>query len=150
MRFVLKVLAVLCALFCGLLAGVSLALMLSLWNSGRVDAMPFGSKVVMFGTFIAIASAGLYGVWRMVRHLRQPDATTARQVCVVLVFLFGLKLIGLMHGKPARGARVEWFGSATEALGSLAAGFALMLLYQFVLKGLATRSFPPTDPHSHA
>jgi hypothetical protein len=150
MRFVLKVLAVLCALFCGLVAVVSVALMLSLWNSSRVDAMPLGGKASMFGAFIAIASAGLLSVQRMVRHLRRPDATTARQVCAVGLLLFALQVIRLIHGNPARGAKVEWFGTPTETLGSIAAGLAMVTLYQFVLKGLAARSFPPTNPHSRA
>ncbi|HEY8993666.1 MAG TPA: hypothetical protein VIM71_03195 [Lacunisphaera sp.] len=149
MRFFLKVLAVLCALLCALLAMVSVALMLSLWNSSRVNTMSLGGKVAMFGTFIMIASAGLYGVVRMVRHLRRPDATTARQVCAVAHLLFALQVIRLIHGNPARGAQIEWFGTTNEMLGSIAAGLATVLLYQFVLKGLAARSFPPT-PESHA
>jgi hypothetical protein len=151
MRIVLKVLAVLCAVLCGLLAVVSVGLSLALWGSGRVDAMPLGGKVVIFGSFIAMASGGVYFLLRMVRHLKKPDQETARNVLVVACFLLGVRLISLIHGgKPTKARPVEYFSDRWDIIGSLAAGIALVALYKLVLKGLAQRAFPPTDPKSHA
>ena len=150
MRLLLKVLAWLCVYFCGVAAFACL-LALLIYTFGPRGAS--ASTVVwlgMVGSLIGLGALALLGAWRMVRHLWRPNTTTARQVCVVALFLFAVHLIGLIHGRPIKGVKFELFGTATETLGSVAAGLAMVLLYQLVLKHLAARPFSSSEPESHA
>jgi hypothetical protein len=150
MRLLLKVLAWLCVYFCGMAAFACLLALLIFTFGPRGASVSTTVWLWRVGSLSGFGVLALYGAWRMVRHLRRPDTTTARQVCVVALLLFAVHLIAVIHGRPMREVKYELFGTAAETLGSVAAGLAMVLLYQLVLKHLAARTFSSSDPKSHA